>query len=84
MQSRDLKKRTATPTPSTTMISGPCARRWLQKAIFSVIENENLRAKCWSQASRGAANCKLAVYDTDCPVIDNVLMTQCKELSRKY
>jgi len=50
----------------------------------SAIENENLRANCWSQASRGAAHCKLAVYDTDYPVIDNVLMTQCKELSRKY
>jgi|GEM_PF-2746515 len=56
------------------------------KSVFfcSAIENENLRANCWSQASRGAAHCKLAVYDTDYPVIDNVLMTQCKELSRKY
>lgn len=50
----------------------------------SAIEDENLKANCWSQASRGASHCKMAVYDTDYPVIDQVLMTQCKELSRKY
>jgi hypothetical protein len=50
----------------------------------SAIENENLRANCWSQASRAEAHCKVAIYETDYPVIDNVLMTQCKELSRKY
>lgn len=50
----------------------------------SAIEDENLKANCLSQASRGASHCKMAVYDTDYPVIDQVLMTQCKELSRKY
>lgn len=50
----------------------------------SAIENENLKANCWSQASRVAAHCKAALYETDYPVINEVLMTQCRESARRY